>query len=77
MCSKAAIELLATWAAALSAGRVFPHYLIKKKEHKDLPKNLSECTVSKKRMGPITLKTSIIWISRAKDSPKRQKKKHL
>jgi len=61
MCSKAAIELMATWTAARSCWKSFS-LLNLKKEHKDLPKNLSKCNVSKKRMGPITLKTSIIWI---------------
>jgi len=44
MCSKAAIELMATWAAALSCWKSFFSLItLKKKEHKDLPKNLSEC----------------------------------
>jgi len=45
------------------AGRVFFSLLtFKKKSTRFCPRYLSECNVSKKRMGPVTVKTPIIWI---------------
>jgi hypothetical protein len=50
------------WAVAPSCWKVFSHYLHKKKSTRISPRYLSECNVSKKRMGPITVKTLKIWI---------------
>jgi len=62
MCSKAAIELLAMWAVAPSCWKSFFSLLtLKKKSMRFSPRDLSECNVSTKRMGPVTVKTSIIW----------------
>jgi hypothetical protein len=56
MCSKGAIELLAMWAVAPSCWKVFLSLLTLKKSTRVSPRYLSECNVSKKRMGPITVK---------------------